>query len=183
MVMSGEQVTKKYLFRWSMNEKNRPHAGAVDYLEGELLLKAYGGGNSENTINYLQYLLAQSPNQRLLIFWDGESSWGCRFPSPKLANPKGATYHRSKEICAFLDSINQGLPPDQWKIHCVRFAPNCPEQNPIEDIWLQAKTWVRRFCALIPSFSHLKWMFEWFIRHTTFDFSTLQMYGVFSKIK
>ncbi len=45
-------------------------------------------------------------------------------------------------------------------------APNCPEQNPIEDIWLQAKTWVRRFCALVPSFSHLKWMFEWFIRHT-----------------
>ncbi|MEH2351538.1 MAG: IS630 family transposase, partial [Nostoc sp.] len=45
------------------------------------------------------------------------------------------------------------------------------------------KTWVRRFCALIPSFSHLKWMFEWFIRHTTFDFATLQMYGVFSKIK
>jgi hypothetical protein len=66
-------------------------------------------------------------------------------------------------------------------------APNCPEQNPIEDIWLQAKTWVRsrsvslaqplvekrRFCALIPSFSHLKWMFEWFIRHTTFDFPAL----------
>jgi len=36
---------------------------------------------------------------------------------------------------------------------------------------------------LIPSFSHLKWMFEWFIRHTTFDFDTLAMYGVFSKIK
>jgi transposase len=45
------------------------------------------------------------------------------------------------------------------------------------------KTWVRRFCALIPTFSHLKWMFEWFIRHTTFDFPTLQMYGAFSKIK
>ncbi|MGV0103143.1 IS630 family transposase [Nostoc sp. DSM 114160] len=62
-------------------------------------------------------------------------------------------------------------------------APNCPSQNPIEDIWLQAKTWVRRFCALIPSFSHLKWMFEWFLRDTTFDFATLQMYGAFSEIK
>ncbi|NJR17367.1 MAG: IS630 family transposase, partial [Calothrix sp. CSU_2_0] len=37
--------------------------------------------------------------------------------------------------------------------------------------------------ALIPSFSHLKWMFEWFIRHTTFDFTTLQMYGACSKFK
>lgn len=39
------------------------------------------------------------------------------------------------------------------------------------------------FCALIPSFSHLKWMFEWFIGHTTFYFATLQMYGDFSEIK
>ena len=154
--------------------KKQTYYGAVDYIEGELLLRPYDmrsmtpkayRGNSENTINYLRHLLAQSPNQRLLVFWDG------------------ATYHRSKKVRAFLESVNQGLPVEQWKIHCVRFAPNCPEQNPIEDIWLQAKTWVRRFCALIPSFSHLKWMFEWFIRHTTFDFTTLQMYGVFSKIK
>ncbi|MBW4676996.1 MAG: IS630 family transposase, partial [Desmonostoc geniculatum HA4340-LM1] len=38
-------------------------------------------------------------------------------------------------------------------------------------------------CALLPTFSHLKWMFEWFIRNTTFDFMSLQMYGVFSEIK
>lgn len=96
-----------------VNEREKQtYYGAVDYLEGKLLLKAYDGGNSENTINYLRYLLAQSPNQRLLIFWDG------------------ATYHRSKEVRGFLDEVNQGLPIEQWKIHCVRFAPNCPEQNP-----------------------------------------------------
>jgi transposase len=87
--------------------------GAVDYLQGELVLKAYDAGNSKNTIDYLQYLLADSPDQRLLIFWDG------------------ASYHRSKEIRGFLDSVNQSLPTDKWKIHCVRFAPNCPVQNPL----------------------------------------------------
>ncbi len=149
-----------------VNEREKQtYYGAVDYLKGQLLMKAYSKGNSENTIDYLQYLLNQSPNQQLLILWDG------------------ATYHRSKKIQDFLAEINQGLEPPEWKIHCVRFAPNCPEQNPIEDIWLQAKTWVRRFCALIPTFSHLKWMFEWFIRHTTFDFTTLQMYGIYSKFK
>ena len=157
-----------------VNEREKQtYYGAVDYLERDLLLKAYDAGNSENTIDYLRYLLAQSPNQRLLIFWDG------------------ASYHRSHVVRSFLEQVNQGLPEEQWKIHCVRFAPNCPEQNPIvrvaspsgEDVWLQAKTWVRRFCALVPSFSHLKWMFEWFIPHTTFDFVTLGMYGVFSKIK
>lgn len=149
-----------------VNERNKQtYYGAVDYLERELLLRPYDKGNSDSTIDYLRYLLSESPSQRLLILWDG------------------ASYHRSKDVQRFLAEVNQDLPEDQWKIYCVRFAPNCPEQNPIEDIWLQAKTWVRRFCALIPSFSHLKWMFEWFIRHTTFDFPTLQMYGTFSKIK
>jgi len=149
-----------------INERDRQtYYGAVDYIEGKLLLKAYNAGNSDNTIDYLRYLLDQSPNQRLLLFWDG------------------ASYHRSHIVQGFLGEVNKGLPPEQWKIHCVRFAPNCPSQNPIEDIWLQAKTWVRRFCALVPSFSHLKWMFEWFIQNTAFDFMSLQMYGDFSKIK
>lgn len=149
-----------------VNEREKQtYYGAVDYLDGKLLLKAYNAGNSNNTIDYLRYLLDSSPNQRLLLFWDG------------------ASYYRSHLVQNFLGEINRDLSPEQWKIHCVRFAPNCPSQNPIEDIWLQAKTWVRRFCALIPSFSHLKWMFEWFLRHTNFDFATLQMYGTFSEIK
>lgn len=41
------------------------------------------------------YPLTQSPNQRLLILWDG------------------ATYHGSKLVRAFLEYINQGLPPEQ----------------------------------------------------------------------
>lgn len=148
-----------------INEREKQtYYGAIDYLEQKLLLKAYDAGNSENTIDYLRYLFSQSPNQRLLIFWDG------------------ASYHRSKAIRSFLAEINQDLPEEQWLVHCVCFAPNCPQQNPIEDIWLQAKTWVRRFCALIPDFSHMKWMFEWFIQNTTFDFMTLQMYGCFSKL-
>ncbi|RUR72351.1 hypothetical protein PCC6912_63290 [Chlorogloeopsis fritschii PCC 6912] len=149
-----------------INERDKQtYYGAVDDLDKKLFLKTYDTANSKNTIDYLSYLLKESPNQKLLILWDG------------------ASYHRSKEIQNFLASINQGLPQEQWKIHVHRFAPNCPSQNPIEDIWLQAKTWVRRFCALIPTFSHLKWMFEWFIKNTTFDFISLQMYGAFSKIK
>jgi len=148
------------------NERDKQtYYGAIDYLEKKLVLKTYDTANSKNTIDYLSYLLSQSPNQKLLILWDG------------------ASYHRSKEMQNFLASINQGLTQEKWIIHCIRFAPNCPSQNPIEDIWLQSKTWVRRFCALIPTFSHLKWMFEWFIKNTTFDFMALQMYGTFSKIK
>ena len=45
------------------NERNKQtYYGAVDYLERKLLLKPYAGGNSENTIDYLCYLLTHLPN-------------------------------------------------------------------------------------------------------------------------
>jgi hypothetical protein len=56
----------------AINERHKQtYYGAVDYVEGKLLFKAYDAGNSDSTIDYLQYLLTQSPDQRLLIFWDG----------------------------------------------------------------------------------------------------------------
>ncbi len=82
------------------NERDKQtYYGAVDYLDKALLLKTSDTANSKNTIDYLNYLLKESPNQKLLIFWDG------------------ASYHRSKELKRFLASINQGLTQDQWKIH------------------------------------------------------------------
>lgn len=79
-----------------VNERDKQtYYGAVDYLERELLLKADDAGNSENTIDYLRYLLTQSPNQRLLIFWDG------------------ASYHRSRQVQSFLAVVNQDLPQEQ----------------------------------------------------------------------
>ena len=57
----------------------------------------------------------------------------------------------SLEVKNYLNSINQGLEPRQWKITCIRFAPNAPEQNPIEDVWLSAKGFVREFYSLCSS--------------------------------
>jgi hypothetical protein len=75
-----------------VNERDKQtYYGAVDYLDRKLLLKAYKAGNSDNKIDYLRYLLDQSPNQRLLLFWDG------------------ASYHRSHLVQNFLGEINQGL--------------------------------------------------------------------------
>ncbi|MCD8490083.1 MAG: IS630 family transposase, partial [Desertifilum sp.] len=38
-------------------------------------------------------------------------------------------------------------------------------------------------CGLAQSFTRLKWLFEWFVQNTTFDFPKLYMYGEFSVIK
>ncbi len=41
-----------------VNERDKQtYYGAIDYLNGKLLLQAYNAGNSDNTIDYLRYLL------------------------------------------------------------------------------------------------------------------------------
>ena len=93
------------------------------YLLDTNTVSDYLKGNS----GVLKYLQAQYPQSRIALIWDG------------------ASYHRSKEVKNYLNSINQGLEPRKWKITCIRFAPNAPEQNPIEDVWRECQT----FCARI----------------------------------
>ena len=145
---------------------HQTYYGGVNLVNGTILLQEAVKGNSDGTIAYLQYLIAQHPDARFILIWDG------------------ASYHGSKAVRDFLAELNQGeTDPEQWRIHCVKFAPNCPQQNPIEDIWLQAKTWARKSFQSILSFAHLKWVFKWFITESQFNFEKLGMYGHFSEIK
>ncbi len=92
----------------------------------------------------------------------------------------GASYHRSGEVKSYLDSVNQGLEPKNWKITCIRFAPNAPEPNPIEDVWLSAKRFLREFYSLCSTFAIAKRLFELATEHQIFDFPKLSLYGSFS---
>ncbi|MDB9527401.1 transposase [Oscillatoria sp. CS-180] len=113
------------------NERERQtYYGALDLLSQRLLVQPHEKGNTTGTIEYLKFLQRQWPEYRLLILWDG------------------ASYHRSKELKAFLAPVNDGFEADAWNIHCVRFTPNDLRQNSIEDSWLQAKTWLRRMSGL-----------------------------------
>lgn len=88
-------------------------------------MKPLKKGDSKNAIAFVEDLLSQYPKSRIALIWDG------------------ASYHRSSEFKAYLDTINQGLNLDEWKVTCIRFAPNDPTQNPGEDIWLHAKKFGR----------------------------------------
>jgi len=146
-----------------VNELDRQtYYGAVDLLDKQVLLQLQARGNTACTIDYLKFLQSQMPEQRLLILWDG------------------ASYHRSHELKDFLPQVNDGLTVDDWRIHCVRFAPNDPTQNPIEDVWLQAKTWLRAQAGWRPTFSGLKTLFELFFTLEIFDSPKIHMYGYFS---
>lgn len=87
--------------------------------------------------------------------------------------------HRSTELKIYLYSLNQDLPEDAWAITCIRLAPNAPEQNPVEDIWLQAKRFIRKCYHLCKSFTVVQFLFEFVTHRQVFDFPKLSMYGVF----
>jgi len=64
----------------------------------------------------------------------------------------GAPDHRSQEFRDYLEKVNQGRSKKEWLVKCIRLAPNAPEQNPIEDDWLQGKEMVRKYWHLCQEF-------------------------------
>ncbi|MBW4457710.1 MAG: IS630 family transposase [Nostoc indistinguendum CM1-VF10] len=142
--------------------EKQTYFGALDYKTKEFITYAAQKGNSKNTINFLEYLRKQRPGAKLLIIWDG------------------ASYHRSQEIQDYLNSLNRELTKEQWLLTCLRFAPNAPQQNPLEDIWLQAKRFIREFYFFCHSFTVIKALFELVTHCQIFDFPKLNEYGVFS---
>ncbi|MBN3887323.1 IS630 family transposase [Nostoc sp.] len=139
--------------------------GALDYKTQEFIVHEYPTGNSSSTVNFIKYLQNQRPGKRIALIWDG------------------ASYHRSDEVKKFLSSVNDHHQPDQWQITCIRFAPNAPEQNPVEDVWLQTKNFLRKYWHLCKSFSVVKWLFKFFTNHQEFDFPKLHQYEPCSDLK
>ena len=137
---------------------------AINLSTQQCLIQAYEAGNSEGTIAFLKYLSSQCPESRIALIWDG------------------ASYHRSREVRTYLESVNLRLDESTWKITCIRFAPNAPQQNPIEDVWLQSKQFIRECYHLCKSFGVVKYLFEFVTHRQIFDFSKLFTYGSFSQI-
>lgn len=145
------------------NERSKQtYYGAVNLLTQECLTKKAAAGNSTETIAFLEFLRQQYPEAQIAVIWDG------------------ASYHRSEAIREYLDSVNQDCEPSDWKVTCLRFAPNDPRQNPMEDIWLQAKRFIREYYNLCKSFKIVKFLFEFATHQQMFDFPKLFTYGCFS---
>jgi putative transposase len=75
------------------------------------------------------------PDARLWLIWDG------------------ASYHCSTEMRDYLAEVNADLDEDEWVVTCLLFAPNAPQQNPVEDIWLKGKNWLRKRFAYNKTFA------------------------------
>jgi transposase len=72
--------------------------------------------------------------------------------------------------------LSAGLSPRQ-DLHSY-----APTQNPIEDIWLQAKQWIRKCYHMCKTFAAVKYIFKLVTHAQIFDFSKIHTYGKFSQI-
>lgn len=140
--------------------ERQTYYGALDYLTKSFVVQEYSAGNEDNTIEFLKYLQSLAEEStRWIIIWDG------------------ASYHRSHKVKEFLAQINGERPEEEWKMTLVRLAPNAPEQNPVEDVWLQAKQFVRRYARMCRKFRSVKLLFRLVTHLQTFAFPKAFMYG------
>ncbi len=139
--------------------QRQTYYGALDVVKGTFLMQSDPKANAQHTVDFIRSIQQRRPGQRLLIFWDG------------------ASYHRQQAMRTVLETIQADCTPDQWKICCMRLAPYTPQENPVEDIWLKGKTFVRTHALWTTSFEQVKDLFVKGIRRKKYSqFPKLQQY-------
>lgn len=142
------------------NEKERQtYYGAINFATKDFHVCPFPKGDSVYTVKFVKHMHALYPHAKLLFIWDG------------------ASYHQYAEMQAYLQEVNQGLEKHEWKVTCELFAPNAPEQNPVEDIWLKGKNFLRKFFYKFTTFAQIKQAFLHFLQTTKFDFHKLELYA------
>ena len=140
---------------------SQTYFGAVDCISGELLISAAETANGDSTIEFIERLRAVSQGARIVIVWDG------------------ASYHRSQQLRDFLAHLNQG---EDWQIHCLRFPPYAPQENPIENLWGQAKHRLRQMHQKCRSFTLTRRLFELLFKYQLLTLPDIKTYSAFSSI-
>jgi transposase len=132
--------------------------GAVNLKTHQFHLKEYDAGNATNTVDYVKFLQTLYPKSKIWLIWDG------------------ASYHRFSEMRDYLVEVNVGLDEKDWRVNCILFAPNAPEQNPVEDIWLKGKNWLRKHFAQNRTFAQVKQCFSAYLKDKFFDLDKFSWY-------
>lgn len=142
-----------------VNKKEKQtYYGAINLLTKDFHLKAFDSGNGKNTVEFIKYLQSIYEGKKLIIIWDNSS------------------YHCFGDTQTFLSESNSKLPQKDWPITCIGFAPNCPQQNPVEDIWLKGKNFLRKNFFSNNSFAKVISCFSSFLNSFSFDSSKFDWY-------
>ncbi len=122
--------------------------GALNVESGQQLALSLPKMNGQNTIHFLQHILTCIPHVPILLLWDR------------------ATWHKG---------VARQFVQDHTRLDMHYFPPACPDLNPQEHVWKQARTAVghlRDYAHL----SDLRLAFQSFLEQTTFCFRWIEKY-------
>jgi len=139
-------------------KQRQTYYGVMNLYNQAFFLTPHARGNGENTVSFMKYLPALQPDKKIIVLWDKASD------------------HGGKKVQAYLNQVNQGLEEKDWKVTCLLFAPNAPDQNPVEDVWLQGKNFLRRHFYENKTFNQVKWSFLNFLNKKVFNFGKCGWY-------
>lgn len=142
-----------------LNDAQRQtYYGALNLLTGRAVTWPTAAANGAETVRFLRWLWWRVQCRPMIIVWDG------------------ASYHRSEAVKAFLHRVNGDRSEADRRIQLLQFAPYAPEQNPMEDVWLAAKTAARQEWYRLDTFRQVKQVFTQSIDCTVFKLHKLEWY-------
>jgi transposase len=115
--------------------------------------------NSDTTVSFLEILQKHYTGKQLWVIWDN------------------ASYHKSETVRQYLQKVNGQLPEKDRPLTLLHFVPHAPGQNPIEAVWLQGKTQIRKQAGL-DCFEKVKQFFVDTIIDSTYSFDKFKWYGL-----
>ena len=139
-------------------KQRQTYYGVMNLYNQECILSPYARGNGASTVSFVEYLQVLHPDKKFNMLWDR------------------ASYHCSEEVQTDLNKVNQGLDEKDWKVTCILLAPHAPDQNPVEDIWLQGKNFLRRHFYENKTFQQVKRSFFNFLNKKIFNLKKLIWY-------
>ena len=121
------------------------YIGFLNQADGSVELTALDWQNSHTIIDALTQLVDKHPGQKITIVWDN------------------AGWHKSRELKQHLGKGNRFA-----DITLLWLPPYCPDHNPIEHVWGEAKTHISNLQR--PHFTDTRNAFETYIRKKKFPY-------------
>jgi transposase len=137
------------IVRISPDRDHLHYYGALNLRTGQEIALSLPALSSDHTLHFLDHILTCLPTQPILLLLDR------------------APWHTAKEVQQFLTA--------HPRLDFVFFPPACPDLNPQEHVWKQARQEVSHNHTF-PLFPALCKAFRAFLDHTLFSFHWLDQY-------
>jgi putative transposase len=151
------KTTQRLSVTVSNPKERQSYFGALNGKTGQLLLQPAHKADSAATVAFLAQLRQHYSGKQVWVIWDN------------------ASYHTSQLVKDYLKEVNGQLPQEHWPLTLIGLATNAPEQNPIEQVWLDGKTKLRKQAGL-NTFAQVKKYFVDSIADNIYNYEKFKWY-------